>query len=167
MTAVAPADMLDVAAHQHMEGIVAKRLEAPYRPGRTTLWIKSLVRPTCELIIVGYCRAGGPGGSTSIGSMLLAGHNEAGQLIVVGQVGTGFSSTTRRHLYAMLEPITCATTPATNPVEAKGICWVEPEFVCEVAYREYVSGRWLRHTSFKGLRDTEPAYIRVPNRLGG
>ncbi|WP_244168174.1 non-homologous end-joining DNA ligase [Mycobacterium paraffinicum] len=162
LTAVTPADMLEVAAHHQMEGIVTKRLDAPYRPGRTTQWIKSLVRPTCELIIVGYCPAAGPDGRTSIGSMLLAGHTDAGDLIIVGQVGTGFSSTTRSHLYAMLQPITRATTPAANPVEANGVCWVEPQLVCEVAYREYVPGRWLRHTSFKGLRDTDPANIRVP-----
>ncbi|WP_306460743.1 MULTISPECIES: non-homologous end-joining DNA ligase [Mycobacterium] len=163
LTAVVPADMLDVAARHQMEGIVAKRLDAPYRPGRTTQWIKSLVRPTCELIIVGYCHAAGPGGRTSIGSLLLAGHNDDGDLIVVGQVGTGFSDTTRRYLYAMLHPITRTATPAANPVEAHGVSWVEPELVCEVAYREYVAHRWLRHASFKGLRNTDPAHIRIPS----
>ena len=164
LIAVAPADMLDVAAHHQMEGIVSKRLDAPYRPGRTNQWIKSLVRPSCELIIVGYCRSAGPGGRTSIGSLLLAGHNDAGELVVVGQVGTGFSSTTRRHLCAILQPITRATTPAANPVEVQGVSWVEPQLVCEVAYREYVAHRWLRHTSFKGLRDTDPAHIRTPRK---
>lgn len=162
LTGVVPADMLDVAGQHLMEGIVAKRLEAPYRPGRTTQWIKSPVRPTCELIIVGYCHGGGPGGRTSIGSILLAGHNDAGDLMVVGQVGTGFSSSTRRHLYTKLQPITRTTTPAANPVEAHGLSWVEPHLVCEVAYREYTAGHWLRHTSFKGLRDTDPAHIHLP-----
>ena len=161
LTAVSPAAMLEVAASHQVEGIVTKRLDSPYRPGRTRLWIKSPVRATCELVIVGYWCARGPGGRTSIGSLLLAGHDNTGDLIVVGQVGTGFSSSTRQRLYGMLQPTTRATTPAANPVEVPGVCWVEPQLVCEVAYREYVS-RWLRHTSFKGLRDADPARIRVP-----
>ena len=105
MIDVAPADALDAAASNAMEGIVLKRLDSPYRPGeRSPFWVKVPVRATTELIIVGYWCAGGPGGRTAVGSLLMAGHNEAGDLVAIGQVGTGFSAAMRRHLYAQLQP---------------------------------------------------------------
>ncbi|ORX11376.1 DNA ligase [Mycobacterium xenopi] len=162
LVGVSAADVLEVAGTQAMEGIVAKRLDSPYRPDRTTLWIKSPVRAVCELIIVGYVCAGGPGGRTSIGSLLLARHSRAGDLIAIGHVGTGFSACTRQRLYTMLQPIKRSTPPVANRVEIRGVQWVEPRRVCEIAYREYVAGRWLRHTSYKGLREVDPTEVRLP-----
>ena len=54
-------------------------------------------------------------------------------------------------------------SPVANLIEAPGVRWVEPRHVAEIAYREYVPGRWLRHTSFKGLRESaDPALIQLP-----
>jgi bifunctional non-homologous end joining protein LigD len=150
------------AAEHHMEGIVAKRPDSPYRPGRSNLWIKTPVRATAELVIVGFWCSSGPGGQASVGSLLVAGHNDSGQLVVVGQVGTGFSSAARRRLFELLQPIECARAPVANPPELRDIRWVRPVYVGEVAYREYVPGRWLRHTSWKGLRDRRLASIGLP-----
>jgi bifunctional non-homologous end joining protein LigD len=164
MIDIAPADALDAAATHAMEGIVVKRLDSPCRPGeRSPFWIKIPVRATTELIIAGYWCAGGPGGHTAVGSLLMAGHNDAGDLVAIGQVGTGFSAATRRHLYAQLQSTRRSTSPVTNLVEAPGVQWVEPCHVAEIAYREYTPGRWLRHTSFKGLRESaDPAQIQLP-----
>ncbi|MCA2247547.1 DNA ligase [Mycobacterium intracellulare] len=161
-TGVSPADMLEVASLHGMEGIVLKRLDSPYVSGRSGLWTKIPVRSTVELAIVGFWCAGGPGGRSAVGSLLMAGHNEAGDLVAVGQVGTGFSASMRRYLFRLLEPIRRQDTPLGSPVEAAGICWVDPVYVGEVAYREYTAGRWLRHTSWKGLRDIDARAIALP-----
>ncbi|OMC51973.1 DNA ligase [Mycolicibacterium fortuitum] len=163
-TGVSPADMLSIAAAHRMEGIVAKRLDSPYRPGRSPLWVKCPVRSTAEVAIVGYWPASAPTASTSIGALLLGGRDEAGDLVVVGRVGTGFSSTSRRHLYDLLQPI-----ESPHPVvdrgfyDASGLRWVQPVYVGEVAYREYTPGGRLRHASWKGLRTAvSPSDVRLP-----
>jgi bifunctional non-homologous end joining protein LigD len=84
----------------------------------------------------------------------LAGHDAYGRLILVGQVGTGFSETARRQLFSLLHPLEQRTPPVANPPERMyGLRWVQPKHVGEVAYRVYLPGRGLRHTSWKGLRD--------------
>lgn len=152
-TGISPADMLGIAASHRMEGIVAKRLDSPYRSGRSPLWVKCPVRSTAELVIVGYWPASAPMASSSIGALLLAGRDEVGELVVVGKVGTGFSATTRRHLYGLLHAIE-RPDPAVDRgfYEASGLRWVDPLYVGEVAYREFTPGGGLRHASWKGLR---------------
>ena len=165
-TDVSPADMLAVAASHGMEGVVIKRVDSPYVSGRSGLWTKVPVRLTAELVIVGFWCAAGPGGASAVGSLLLAGHDDAGRLVAVGQVGTGFSSSMRRYLFGLLSPLRCPNTPLALPVEATGVRWVMPTQVGEVAYREYVPGLWLRHTSWKGLRDKLAGDICVPAASG-
>ncbi len=160
---ITPADALTAVADHDLEGIVVKRLDSPYRPGeRSTDWTKVPVRATAELVVVGYWDAGGPGGRDRVGSLLVAGHDDAGALMAIGQVGTGFSDVTRRRLHAQLQPLRRATSPVANRVDVPGVRWVQPELVAEVAYREYVAGRWLRHTSYKGLRVADPEALRLP-----
>ena len=101
-TDVAPADMLAICADQHHEGIVCKRLDSPYRSGRSRDWIKSPVRATTEAVIVGAFA--GPRGE--VGALLLAAHDETGRLVLLGQVGTGFSGAERRRLAGMWGPVT-------------------------------------------------------------
>lgn len=145
-----------------MEGIVLKPVDSQYVSGRSGLWTKVPVRRSSEVVIVGFWCAGGPGGRTAVGSLLLACHDGAGRLVAVGQVGTGFSMSMRRHLFRLLDPIQCDRSPLADPVEAVGVCWVTPTYVGEVAYREYVTGRWLRHTSWKGLRDKPVREVGLP-----
>lgn len=161
-TGVSPVEMLAVAAAHRMEGIVLKPVDSPYVPGRSGIWTKVPVRSTAEVVIAGFWRAGGPGGRGSIGSLLLAGHDENDRLVAVGQVGTGFSASMRRHLFSLLDPIVQPRSPLTVPVEADGVRWVTPQYVGEVAYREYVDGHWLRHPSWKGLRERDIRAIRLP-----
>jgi bifunctional non-homologous end joining protein LigD len=161
-TDVSPADMLAVAASHGMEGVVIKPFDSPYVSGRSGLWTKVPVRLSAELVIVGFWCSGGPGGRSAVGSLLLAGHDDEDRLVAVGQVGTGFSSNMRRHLFGLLDPIRCEGSPLSEPVEAAGVCYVTPTYVGEVAYREYVPGRWLRHTSWKGLRQEPASGVRVP-----
>lgn len=160
---VSPADMLDIASQHGMEGVVVKRVDSPYVSGRTTLWTKHPVRSTAQLLIVAFWHGSGPGGARSVGSLLLAGHNDHGDLVAVGQVGTGFSASMRRHLFELLDPIRSTDPPVVSAPAVPGAVWVQARLVGEVAYREYVHGRWLRHTSWKGLRDAvDPATVAVP-----
>lgn len=154
---VSAADMLEVAAQHAMEGIVSKRVDSPYREGRSPWWVKSPVRQSAELVVVAY--AGPPG---HVRALLLAGHNEAGILEVAGQVGTGFSAAMRRHLGGLLAPIGRDSASVANDVGAQGWRWVEPLYVGEVAFREYAPGRGLRHASWKGLRDADPTTAALP-----
>lgn len=156
---VAPRAILAVAREQNLEGVVAKRLDSIYVSGRSPAWIKSPVRLSCELAIVAWSEAAGPGSEDQIGNLLLAGHAPDGQLTVVGEVGTGFSALERRRLHRLLVAIPRSTAAAAD-APAEGWHWVQPKYVGEVAYREYIPGRGLRHCSWKGLRDS-PASMPV------
>lgn len=154
-------EMLEVARQHHMEGIVAKALNSPYREGRSSWWVKTPVRQTAELVVVAFA-----GPADRVGALLLAGYDEDGVLVVAGQVGTGFSAVTRRHLFASLQPIQRDSPAAAGAVDGQGWRWVEPRQVGEVAFREYTPGRGLRHASWKGLRDVDPRTARLPPASG-
>lgn len=157
-TDVAPADMLAICADQHHEGIVCKRLESPYRSGRSQDWIKCPVRATTEAVIVGHF-AGSHG---ELGALVLAAHDEEGRLVLLGQVGTGFSGAERRRLGALLAGSEVAEPPIANGRSLPGVRWLTPRHVGEVAYREYRTGKGLRHASWKGLRTTPVSGVRLP-----
>ncbi len=146
---VPAADVLEVAAQHHMEGIVSKRVDSPYREGRSPWWVKSPVRQSAELAVVAF--AGPPG---RVAALLLAGHRDDGALELAGQGGTGFSAMMRRHLFEVLNPLVRKVPPVVNPPAGEhGWRWVEPRHVGEVAFREWAPGRGLRHASWKGLRE--------------
>lgn len=151
-TDIEPRDLLATAREQNLEGVVAKKVESVYVSGRSRAWIKTPVRQTCHLAIVGWTERTGPGGGEQTGNLLLAGREPDGHLTVVGEVGTGFSTAERRRLHRLVVAIPRATAAAAGAPEG-GWHWVQPEYAGEVAYREYVPGRGLRHCSWKGLRD--------------
>lgn len=157
---VPAADMLEVAREHQMEGIVSKRVDSPYREGRSPWWVKSPVRQTAELALVAF--AGPPG---RVGALLVAGYRDDGALELVGQVGTGFSAVMRRQLFEALHPLVCEVPPVVNPGEQQGWRWVTPHHVGEVAFREWAPGRGLRHASWKGLRSVHVSATRLPTVL--
>ncbi|MFW0154257.1 DNA ligase (plasmid) [Mycobacterium sp. smrl_JER01] len=130
-----PVDMLAAAAENGVEGVVAKRLNSPYVSGRSSAWIKSPVRRSCELVIVGWWPPTGPTRSGRVGSLLLAGRREDGQLVLVGQVGSGFSDTERRRLYSLLDGLAQEAPPVPDAPAIGGVTWVRPRYVGEVAFR--------------------------------
>jgi bifunctional non-homologous end joining protein LigD len=159
---VDPRHMLAAAADQSVEGIVSKRIDSHYVSGRSRDWIKSPVRISCELAIVGWWPPSGPSRRNEIGSLLLAGRGPDGSLSVVGQVATGFSEAERRRLYALLAKVPSVRAPLVPEPATNGVHWVDPVHVGEVAFREYVPGRGLRHASWKGLRDKASDTIGMP-----
>ncbi len=151
------ARLLDQAADEGWEGIVAKRADAPYLPGRrTSAWRKIKLESRQEFVIAGFTA---PRGSRQhIGSLLLGHYDEAGTLVYAGHVGTGFSAATLRTLRARLTPLIRPTVPfATVPRTNDAPTWVEPELIAEVRFNEWTTEGSLRHPVFLGVRDDKAA----------
>jgi bifunctional non-homologous end joining protein LigD len=154
-----------VAAHgsevyQHacdlrLEGVVSKRADAGYRAGRSRDWLKSKCIARQEFVIVGYTDSTAHRG---IGALAL-GYYEDGKLRYAGRVGTGFDHRTTLDLAKRLKPLVIDRVPfADLPAAARrGVRWVEPELVCEVAFLNWTPDGVLRHPSFQGLREDKPA----------
>lgn len=159
------ADVLDAAAANGLEGVVAKRLGSVYLPGvRTRDWIKTPLERTTEVIIVGWTPGGGRRAGT-IGSLLLGAYDQQDRLVYLGHVGTGFSHTALRQLQAQLAPLGRPDPALDEPVpreHARDATWVQPVLVGEVAYRTMTPDRRLRHPSWRGLRpDRTPDEVRI------
>ena len=153
--------LFQAAQEQRFEGIVAKRAESPYEPGkRSRAWLKIKTHHRQEFVIAGYTK--GQGSRTaSFGSLLLA-VSEEGGLRYAGNVGTGFDHAEIERLLGLLRPLERPTTPfAEAPKLAKvrraDIVWVEPELVCEVEFAEWTHDGRLRAPSYQGLREDKRA----------
>lgn len=154
-------DILAAAVENGLEGVVAKRRDSPYRPGRRSPdWVKVKSFRTQETVIGGWT-AGRGEREGSLGALLLGVPDEDG-LRYVGKVGTGFSASARRALLADLEPLATAESPFRPPLpaEAARAHFVRTELVGEVEFGEWTSARRLRHPTWKGLRpDKAPGEV--------
>ncbi|MBA3847766.1 MAG: DNA ligase [Planctomycetes bacterium] len=149
------AEMLRLARAHELEGIIAKRDDSPYRPGRRSgEWLKIKIVKRDEFAVGGY--AFGKDGK-GLGALLLGFHDTAGRLIYAGRVGTGFSLRERRELKARLDAQACAASPFANLKRQKDAVWSTPLLVAEVAYGEWTHDGALRHPSFQGLRSDKSA----------
>jgi bifunctional non-homologous end joining protein LigD len=158
-----PAEVTAAAAGRGLEGIIAKRLGSPYRPGRRSAdWIKTPFSRTQEVIIIGYKPGDGRRAGT-IGSLVLAVTEPDGTLSFAGGVGTGFTEAMLRQLQQQLSSRTRRTSPVPGiPREhARGVRWVDPVLVGEVAFRNWTPDGRMRHPSWRGLRpDRDPGDVR-------
>ncbi|MFE2958248.1 non-homologous end-joining DNA ligase [Nocardia tengchongensis] len=157
--------LLEVAREHRIEGIVSKRTDSVYLPGRRSpAWIKTPLRHSTEVVVAGWTPGAGGFGAT-FGSLVMGAHDATGRLVYIGNVGTGFTHAARRVLRGALDGITIAAAPFDPPppeAAAGGWHWVDPILVADVEYREY-SGERLRMPSWKGLRtDKPPALVEVP-----
>ncbi|MEV0357742.1 non-homologous end-joining DNA ligase [Nocardia sp. NPDC050697] len=164
-TGVRPAALLEVAAQHHLEGIVCKRLDSAYLPGRrSTSWIKTPLRRSTEAIVAGWLPGSGRFSGT-FGSLVLAAHDGTGRLVHIGNVGTGFTAAVRRALQGRLDDLARASAPLDRvpvPSAVPGVHWVDPVLVGDVEFRE-ASSSGLRHPSWRGLRvDKVADEVRVP-----
>ena len=140
-------DLFRAACDMGLEGMVSKRIDLPYRSGRTSEWLKIKCVESDDFLIVGYQ----PDGRGGISNLKLA-REDGGRLHYVGAVGTGFSAKTMRSLLERFAPLVqkrCAVAGVT----AKGAVWMRPELRAEVNYRGLTTTGELRHASFKGLRE--------------
>ncbi|MER7454109.1 non-homologous end-joining DNA ligase [Nocardia beijingensis] len=157
--------LLRIAGEHGLEGIVAKRLDSAYYPGRRSpLWIKTPLRKTTEVVVAGWLPGTGRFSAT-FGSLALGAYDAEDQLVHVGNVGTGWTMHDRRSLQVRLDelsrPDTAFDVPPPRAVAASAH-WVEPVLVGDIEYRE-VTSEGLRHPSWRGLRpDKSPHDAKVP-----
>jgi bifunctional non-homologous end joining protein LigD len=148
--------LLAATAKQGLEGIMAKRLECPYEPGkRATHWIKVKTKQRQELVIGGWLPGEGRR-SGEIGALLL-GYYEKGEFRFAGKVGTGFGEKELRMLGRELAPLEREGSPFVGKQPQKAARFAEPELVAEIEFTERTKEGMLRHPSYKGLRDDKPA----------
>ncbi|MES2820294.1 MAG: DNA ligase D [Pseudomonadota bacterium] len=154
-----PEHLLGSACQMKFEGLIGKRCGSPYTSRRSTDWIKLKCRQRQEFVIVGYTEP--QGARAGFGALLLGLHEaHSGQLRYAGKVGTGFREQSLRSLHAGLAPLRRKTPAIVNPprgIEARGVHWLTPERVCEVAYAEMTRDGVVRHAVFQGLREDKPA----------
>jgi len=144
------------------EGIIAKRIDAPYRAGRGRNWVKIKCTLRQEFVIVGWTAS--TARARPFASLLL-GQWEGGKLIYKGKVGTGFDAGTLADLAAAMAPLQRKTAPVDVPrAAARRTHWVKPALVAEVAFAELTTDGRVRHGSFIGLRQDKEAKEVTPER---
>ena len=145
------------AAKLGLEGVVSKRADAPYRSGRGKDWQKSKSLARQEFLIVGFTDPAG--GRAHLGALLLGVRRDA-QIVYSGRVGTGFTDRSLKELHTRLAPLELEKPKLKNAprgAEVRGVHWVKPKLVAEVAYTAITHDGLLRHPTFKGLREDKPA----------
>ncbi|WP_426237295.1 DNA ligase D [Pseudomonas sp. TWP3-2] len=154
-----PEALLNSACQMQMEGLIGKRLGSPYVSRRSGDWIKLKCKHRQEFVIVGYTDP--KGARSAFGALLLGLHDrDSGELRYAGKVGTGFSESTLKNILAQLKPLQVKQAAVVNPpsgFEAKGVHWLKPSLLAEVAFAEMTKDGSVRHAVFHGLRDDKPA----------
>jgi bifunctional non-homologous end joining protein LigD len=137
-----------------LEGIVAKKLDSPYRPGvRSPEWRK-VKNVRVQSVVVGGWRPGQGRRAGGIGSLLFGVPDDEGRLVYAGHVGTGFSDQDLKDLQRMLTARKTCPFDGDLPRDiTRDAHWVEPDLVGEVAYAVWTSEGRLRHPSWRGIRD--------------
>jgi bifunctional non-homologous end joining protein LigD len=140
------------------EGLIAKRAQAPYVPGRSRDWLKLKCVWEQELVIGGYTE---PAGSRTDFGALLVGYYDDGGLRYAGKVGTGYTAATLRELGARLRELETPEPPFVDPgAIPRGTHWTRPELVAQIGFAEWTHDGRLRQPRFLGLRDDKrPAEV--------
>jgi bifunctional non-homologous end joining protein LigD len=139
---------IEVSKRFGLEGVVAKRVDSPYRPGkRTREWLKWKIQMRQEFVVGGYTHGEGRRGG-GIGALLIGYYNDDGVLQYGGKVGTGFTEAELERLAALLEPLRRETSPFGAGRPPRDAVWVEPAVVVEVRFSEWTSGGAVRHPAY-------------------
>ena len=146
------------ACKTELEGIISKRRDRGYHPGRGLDWVKVKCHKEQELVIGGFTDP--QGSRRGFGALLLGVQDDTkGGLRYAGKVGTGFTDASLKQLYAKLARLATDVSPFVDGPRpgARGVHFVRPELVAQVVFTEWTSDGHLRHPSFAGLREDKPA----------
>ena len=154
-----PVELLAKACAAGWEGLIAKRVDGPYRiGGRSPDWLKLKCSASQELVIAGWTDP--RGARTHLGAILVGHYDADGNLRYAGKVGTGFTAATLADLHRRLESLERPTSPFADRVRQRGAHWAEPELVANFAFTEWTDDGKLRHPRFEGLRpDKDPRLV--------
>src|SRR4051812_31702398 len=149
-------EVLEKACKLGLEGLIGKRADSVYEAGRSKTWIKLKCRLEQDFVIAGYTA---PGGSrTGFGALLLGAYDSpGGRLHYAGKVGTGFDEQWLARLTKRLRALARDDSPLADPPREKGVTWVRPQLVAQIAFAERTDDGILRQASFLGLREDIPA----------
>ncbi|GMO86157.1 hypothetical protein BwSG20_73370 [Bradyrhizobium ottawaense] len=137
--------LFEAASKLNYEGIVSKRVDAPYRSERVEAWQKVKVVQKGRFPVVGFIKD-----PTGIAALYL-GKKQGKDLSYMGKVGTGWSRTTSRKIREALDTVVTPKQKLTKPIKKPKATWVEPKFYADIEYRDITSEGLLRASSFKGL----------------
>ncbi|MEY2414577.1 MAG: bifunctional non-ous end joining protein LigD [Acidobacteriaceae bacterium] len=148
--------LFNAAKQKGLEGIVAKRRNSYYEERRSREWLKIKITQTVDCVIGGYTD---PEGSRQyFGSIVLGLYDKKGQLIHVGQAGTGFNAAKLKEIWQVMNELETKVSPFTGPVDARNVHWIKPKRVAEIKFSEWThetneGGVKLRAPVFMGLRE--------------
>jgi bifunctional non-homologous end joining protein LigD len=154
--------LLELTRAQQLEGVIAKRLDSAYLPGRrSSAWVKVKNITSSDVVIGGWLPGEG-GRSGRLGALVIGIPDEDGVLRYAGRVGTGFTQAELVRLGGLLEPLARADSPFAGRQPPKLTRFVEPQLVARVDYSERTQAGTLRQPSYKGLRDdVAPEDVRL------
>ena len=148
-------EVLEHACKLGLEGLIGKQAGSVYVSGRTKSWIKLKCRQRQDFVIGGYTAPGGA--RQGFGALLVGFYDQQGALHFAGKVGTGFDEARLQSLTRRFAALKRPDPPFVDPPREKGVQWLRPQLVAEVAYAERTDEGILRQASFMGLREDLPA----------